>query len=301
MNKFRRLCIVDKTGLNEQAIERLRGLSDALDCYDDYPTDQEEIARRIGDADCVVVSYNTVIGEQALAACPNVRYIGMACSYYGAKSANVPVEAALARGIVIKGVSGYSDIGPVEFLVCALLSALHGFYGPMYGERPRELVGLPIGVIGVGATGKIAVRYLTALGADVYYNDMRRSEEVEAMGATYLALDELLQKVICITTHIPRNISLINRREFELFGNGKIYVNTAVGPTFDVDDMLAWLAADPKNLYLCDEVGMGGCEAAFRGVANCVYTPKAAGSSIQCTIRLSDGVVQHAKDFLEGK
>ena len=55
MNKFRRICIVDKTGLNEQAIERLRGLSDALDCYDDYPTDQEEIARRIGDADLSLI------------------------------------------------------------------------------------------------------------------------------------------------------------------------------------------------------------------------------------------------------
>ena len=63
---FRKVVVVDNTGMNQWAKDRLRALSETAEFYDDFPTDPAVIRQRIGNADCLMVSYNTRITRARL-------------------------------------------------------------------------------------------------------------------------------------------------------------------------------------------------------------------------------------------
>lgn len=296
-----KIVVLDKAGLNPEAKEKLKNLCKELIIHPDDPKDSAEVLSRLGDADGALLAYGTHIDRAVIEAAPNLKYIGLCCTLYPGKSCNVDLEAAQERGIIVKGVRDYADIGPAEFVVSELIRLLHGFGGKMYKNRPREVTGIRVGIIGAGTTGSLLAKYLGVLGADLYYSDLSRKPELEKAGVKYLPLAELLPTAEVISTHLPRNISLINQKEFACFGDEKIYFNTSVGPTFNIAAMREWLERCPKNFYVCDQVGMGNIAAALSGLDNVIFTNKAAGSSIQCTARLSQKSVQNVMDFLAGK
>ena len=96
---FEKIVVVDSTGLNTWGVERLKELGKEVVFYTGIPETDEEIVNRIGDADCVLVSYNTQIRRNVIEACPNIKYIGMCCTLYSESSANVDIAAARERGI----------------------------------------------------------------------------------------------------------------------------------------------------------------------------------------------------------
>lgn len=130
---FKKTVVIDNTGMDEQARKRLRELSDEAVFYDDFPTDPVVIKARIQDADCLMVSYATLITREILESCPNLRYIGMCCTLYGKSSANVDISYARERGITVLGITDYGDGGVIEYAVGALVWLLHGF-GPGSGD-----------------------------------------------------------------------------------------------------------------------------------------------------------------------
>ena len=101
---FKKIVAVDETLLNEAALEQLKTIGEEVVVYHDFPTEEEEVIRRIGNADCLLVSFRTPIRRRVLDACPNIRYIGMCCTLYNPESSNVDVIEARKRGIT--GVRG---------------------------------------------------------------------------------------------------------------------------------------------------------------------------------------------------
>ena len=104
---FEKIVVVDSTGLNTWGVERLKELGKEVVFYTGIPETDEEIVNRIGDADCVLVSYNTQIRRNVIEACPNIKYIGMCCTLYSESSANVDIAAARERGITVLGIRDY--------------------------------------------------------------------------------------------------------------------------------------------------------------------------------------------------
>ena len=295
---FQKTVVVDNTGMNEWAKRRLGELSEEVVFYDDFPTDSDEIAERVKDADCLMVSYCTLITRQILEKCPKLKYIGMCCTLYNEKSANVDVAYARERGIVVRGITDYGDGGVIEFAVSALADLLHGFKGHQWKERPNEFYNQKIGIVGMGNTGFKLARVLKLMEADVSYSDLRCCEKAEKLGICRRTLEELLKENDIICTLLPKNTCLLREKEFELFGNGKIIVNTSIGPTFDVEAMKKWLSCE-NNYYICDGVGIGDTWEQFHECPNVIYTERCAGSSEQCTLRLSEKSIENVEHFLE--
>lgn len=298
MKKFRKVVVIDDTGLQDSGKKELEQLAEKVVYYNDIPAGEQESIRRIGDADGVLVSYNTRITRNVIEACPGIRYIGMCCTLYSESSANVDIAAAREKGIVVLGIKDYGDEGVVEYIVYELVRLLHG-YGPrQWKKEVYELTGQKVGIIGLGRTGKMIADALRFLGAHVYYYSRTRKLEAEQEGITYLPLEELLAKVDIAGTCLPRNTILCKKGEFNSFGREKIFFNTSVGVTFDVPALRAWLE-DSSNFFLCDKVGMGGCENVLASLDNVLYTPKVAGHSVQCMQRLTDKVIANVRSFLE--
>ena len=77
---FKKLVAIEPVNLVSQAEEELRGYAGEITLYEDVPSGDEEIIRRIGDADAVLVSYTSRISRCVIESCPSIRYIGMCCS-----------------------------------------------------------------------------------------------------------------------------------------------------------------------------------------------------------------------------
>ena len=232
---FKKIVAVDETLLNEAALEQLKTLGEEVVVYHDFPTEEEEVIRRIGNADCLLVSFRTPIRRSVLDACPNIRYIGMCCTLYNPESSNVDAIEARKRGITVLGVKDYGDEGVVEYVVSELVRLLHGFGNVRWLEESTELTGRKVGIIGLGKTGGMIAEAMRFFGAEVLYYSRTRKAEAEAKGIAYRPLADLLKEAEIVCTCLPRNNYLLGDPEFALMGDRKILVNTSVGPTFEID------------------------------------------------------------------
>mgnify|MGYP001532197439 CR=1 FL=1 len=268
---FEKIVVVDSTGLNTWGVERLKELGKEVVFYTGIPETDEEIVNRIGDADCVLVSYNTQIRRNVIEACPNIKYIGMCCTLYSESSANVDIAAARERGITVLGIRDYGDEGVVEYVISELVRLLHGFGGKQWRHKAYELGGQKVGIVGLGRTGRMIADALRFLGAEVYYFSRTRKPDAEAAGIAYLPLRELLPEVDILCTCLP---------------------------TFRVPDLQRWLSAHKRNFFLCDEVGIGNYADTLTQFDNVIYTPKVSGHSEQCMERLSQKVIANIESYL---
>ena len=245
--KFNKIVCVDNTKLDDKAISELQKLSKKdVEVYTDYPDSKNEVIKRIDDAEAVIVSWHTQLDEEIIAACPNLKYIGMACSLYDDESANVAVKFAREKGIQVTGISDYGDPGVAEFIISELIQLLNGYKGKQWKEQPQELTDLKIGIIGFGVTGQLLAECLLAFKPDLYYFSRTKKEGWSERGVKYLGLEELLKTCEVISIHLPKNTELLKASEFEILGTGKILINTSLGLPFEEKAFKDWIGKAGK-------------------------------------------------------
>lgn len=254
---FKKLTAIEPVNLTLEAQEKLRQYAQEVILYDDMPANDEEIIARIKDSDAVLVSYTSAIGRNVMEKCPDIRYIGMCCSLYSEESANVDIAYAKSRGIKVLGIRDYGDKGVVEYVLYQLIRILHGYDCPMWEEKPLELTGFKVGIVGLGVSGGMIADALLMMGAEVSYYSRTRKTEKEAEGIEYLPLHELLEKNQAVITCLNKNVILLKEEEFKHLGNKKILMNTSIGTASDPEALKKWLACR-DNLLCCDTKGSLG-------------------------------------------
>ncbi|MDD3252164.1 MAG: D-isomer specific 2-hydroxyacid dehydrogenase family protein [Lachnospiraceae bacterium] len=258
---FEKLVAIEPVSLVADAEKRLYDYAKEVVLFTDIPADNDEIIRRIGDADAVLLSYTSRIDRYVLERCAKIKYIGMCCSLYSEASANVDIAFAREKGITVLGIRDYGDRGVVEFVLSELIRLLHGYDRPMWKELPEELTGLKVGIIGLGVSGGMIADALQFMGAKVSYFSRSRKPEREAAGIAYQPMEELLSGNDVLFTCLNKNVILLHEKEFAAMGNGKILFNTSIGPSHEVPALLDWLNQG-DNYFICDTVGALGDEAA---------------------------------------
>ncbi|MUP47225.1 dihydrofolate reductase [Gramella sp. BOM4] len=295
--KFNRIVCVDETKLNKQAISDLEKYADEVQVYHDYPETEMEVIDRMGDAEAIIVSWRTQIGEEVIKKCQNLKYIGMACSLYDDESANVAVKFAREKDIVVKGIFDYGDPGVAEFIISELIQLLNGYKGKQWRELPKELTDLKIGIIGFGVTGQLLAKCLKPFGAEVYYFSRTRKKDKENE-IKFLPLGELLKTCDVISFHLPKNAEVMGPEEFEHFGNGKILINTSLGLPFEEAAFAKWISSG-SNHAIFDGDGKKELSENTKNLENVIACEKSAGYSSQTLVRLSEKVLQNIADYFK--
>ena len=289
---------IERLNLTPEAENRLSQYAEKVQFYYSLPEDNAAIIKRIGDADAVLLSYTSQIDREVIDACPNIKYIGMCCSLYAPENANVDIAAAEEKGIAVKGVRDYGDEGVPEYVVSELVRLLHGFGGVMWKSFPMELTDIDVGVMGLGTSGTMVARALKFFGANVHYFSRTRKPEIEEQeGFIWMNQEALLKKVDILCTCLNKNVILMDEHAFEVFGDGKIFVNTSIGPSHEVNALKKWLSCG-KNYALSDSVGGLGAEDLLN-YPNVFCPNKTAGTSTLSKIRLSEKVLENLRVFLE--
>lgn len=254
---FKKLVAIEPVSLVEEAEKELSSYAEEVKLYEDIPGDDDEIIRRIGDADAVLVSYTSRINRYVIESCPSIRYIGMCCSLYSEESANVDIACARERGIRVLGIRDYGDRGVVEFVLSELVRFLHGFDRPMFCDLPVEITNLKVGVVGMGVSGTMIAEALQFMGAEISYYSRTRKPELEEKGFEYKALRELLADSQVVFTCLNKNVILLHEEEFQALGEGKLLFNTSIGPSHDIPALAQWLEKK-GNYFICDTAGALG-------------------------------------------
>ena len=295
MKKFRKLVAIEPVSLIPAAEKELYELAEEVILYGDIPSTDEEIAARVGDADCVLLSYTSRLERGALEQCPEVKYIGMCCSLYSPESANVDIRYAASRGITVTGIRDYGDEGVIEYVVSELVRLLHGFGEEPWEEMPREITGLKVGVVGLGKSGGMIADAMHFFGAEVSYFARTEKAWAAEKGYRFLPLKELLAESDVVFCCLNKNTVLLHEEEFKALGNRKILFNTGLSPAWDEEPMAAWL--EGENRLYCDTVGaLGGERWRTHRHVRCMGV--STGRTKQAFVRLSEKVLANMKNYL---
>ena len=300
---FKKLVAVEPLNLIPSAEKALADYAEMVEIYHDIPSSVDEMASRIGDADAVLVSYTSTLGEDALEKCPNVKYIGMCCSLYSIESANVDSLYAQSRGITVLGIRDYGDEGVVEYVISELVRCLHGFGEKNEGGQrepwdgvPREITGIKAGIVGLGKSGGMVADALKFFGAEISYFARSEKEEAKKKGYQFLPLKQLLKESEVIVTCLNKNTVLLHEEEFEAMGNRKILFNTGLSPAWDEAPFSKWIDGD--NVCYCDTIIALGNEKFLKHPhVNCMRV--SVGRTRQAFDRLSEKVLTNIETFLK--
>lgn len=293
--KFRKLVAIEPVSLIPAAEKKLYDYAEEVIMYDDIPSDDDEIASRIGDADAVLLSYTSRLEKPALEKCPDVRYIGMCCSLYSPESANVDILYAQSRGITVTGIRDYGDEGVVEYVVSELVRLFHGFGQDAWEGMPREITGLKVGIVGLGKSGGMIADAMKFFGASVSYFARSAKDWAKEKGYVFKPLKDVLAESEVIFCCLNKNTVLLHEEEFKALGNRKIVFNTGLSPAWDEQPFLEWLKGD--NLCFCDTIGaLGGEHLLDHPNVRCMKV--STGRTRQAFDRLSEKVLANIEGFI---
>ena len=308
--------LLDGFGLNRDLDwSALRGLGDCA-LYDRTPAeDDEEILRRIGDAE-LVVTHKTPLRDAVISHTPRLRYIGVMGTGYDV----IDVDSACRRGVVVTNVPAYAEGSVAQFTFSLLLEVtgrvgLHdrlvheGRWSQVpdftFWDKPLlELQGKTMGLVGYGRIAQRVAAMARPFGMRVIYWNHRPKHPADP-GDAQVPLDELLRTADVVSLHViqtPETVGIIDARALALMKPGAILLNTARGGLVNEADVTAALNAGALFAYATDVVGREPIapDNPLITAKNCYITPHIAWAPHETRQRLLDMTVENLKAYLEG-
>ncbi|MCZ8529337.1 2-hydroxyacid dehydrogenase [Alteromonas sp. PRIM-21] len=171
-----------------------------------------------------------------------VKHIALRCAGYN----NVDVSAAAEANISVSRVPAYSPETVAEHTLALILTLnrkTHKAYNrvresnfSLNGLMGFTLHGKTVGVVGTGKIGKAVIRILLGFGCKVLCFDPSQDDDVIALGAQYVPLNELLEQSVIVTLHCPLNeksYHIINADSIAKMPAGVMLINTSRGGLVD--------------------------------------------------------------------
>ena len=164
---------------------------------------------------------------------------------------HVDLPSAKRLGISVVRVPAYSPHAVAEHAVALVLSLnrhLHRAYNrtrdgdfSLHGLTGFDLVGKTVGVVGTGQIGATFARIMAGFGCELLAYDPYPDPQVEALGARYLTLDQLLAQAQIISLHCPLNEHtrhMINMDSLYRMQRGAMLINTGRGALVDTPALI---------------------------------------------------------------
>ncbi len=292
------------------AEQQLRALGDVTIYTERGADDQAELARRVGDAVCVVnIRSHAKFTERVLDACPNLELI----SIWGTGTDNVDLAVCARRGITVANTPGVNAHAVAEHTMALMLAVTRRIptvdRAVRAGEWPRgfsmQLEGNTLGIVGLGAIGARVARLASAFGmkilASTWGDDAGRAA---AVGATHVPLETLLRESDVVSLHLRLSDDtrgILGRDRLALMKPTAVLVNTARGALVDHDALVAALqggqiAGAGLDVFHVEPMPPGD---PLRELPNVVLTPHSAGMTPQVIDAGLKRTVENVERFLD--
>lgn len=232
----------------DDGLDPIRAACEADVWTDELPPPRAELLRRVAGCRGILTLLTDRVDDELLeAAGPGLRVV----SNYAVGYDNVDVMACHRRGVAVGNTPGAltettADLAWALILATARRVAEGDRYvraGQWRTWGPRLLLGSDVhgatlGIVGLGRIGAAVARRAVGFEMTVLYHSRTRvAAELEAsLGATYVPLDELLQRSDIVSVNAaltPETRGLIDAVALARMKPTAILVNTARGPIVD--------------------------------------------------------------------
>ena len=288
-----------------------------------------EIIPHVADCDGLVV-VSTSLPTAVIGALTNCRVI----SRRGAGTDKIDVARATQCGILVTNVPDFCVEEQADHTLALLLMLVrhmprmqHGLISGDYArtrqtsERNQRMAGRTLGLVGFGLSAKATARRAQgfALRVIATRQNMRRTDDADALGVTLVDLDTLLRESDFVSLHMPlsaKSYHLFDEARLRKMKPGAFLINTSRGAL--VDEVA--LAAALQNGH----VGGAGIDT-FEGInvfaetntptppdhplvrlldhpdINLVLTPHVAAGSEQAMQDVSRGAIENVAAVVSGR
>ncbi len=212
--------------------------------------DREAMKRLLADCEGVIVGVDP-LDAQVMAAAPRLRAIAK----YGVGVDNIDLEAARARGIKVSRTVGANAEAVADYAMTLMLAVARraaaidarcrrGDWGKI---TTRDISGGVLGLLGLGAIGRLVARRAQGFGMTVMaYDPFWDEDYARANGIVKASPEEICAQADVISLHLPlteETRGTIGAPELAQMKPDAILVNTARGGLIDENALLDALAA----------------------------------------------------------
>ena len=235
-------------------------------------TSEFELTDDIAQADAILVRSADMLSMDIPS---NVKVIARAGAGYN----NIPTEALAARGIPVFNTPGANANGVKELVICGMLLAARDVVGGIEwckenatdpaiaksAEKAKkafaggEILGKTLGVIGLGAIGKLVVGASEALGMKVIGYDPYLSKDAAAAISDTMTFTSDLSLVYqlsdYLTIHVPATpgtIGMIDEAACEQMKPGCVFLNFSRDTLVETQAMKRALVTGKVRCYVTD-------------------------------------------------
>ena len=287
-----------------------------LTVYDRTPYENEEIIRRIGDAE-IVFTNKCPVSKETIDACPGLKFISVLATGYNI----VDYKYAAEKGIPVSNVPAYGTASVGQFAIALLLEICHhvqhhseAVHSGRWEANPDwcfwdypliELTGKTMGIIGFGRIGQTTGRIAKAMGMKILVSGSRPTEAGREI-AEYVELERLFAESDVIALHcplFPETQGIINRENIEKMKDGVIIINNSRGGLVVEQDLADALNSGKVYAAGLDVVSTEPIKRdnPLLGAKNCLITPHISWAPKEARQRIMDCSAENLKAFLEGK
>ncbi|MFK7802031.1 MAG: phosphoglycerate dehydrogenase [Anaerolineae bacterium] len=261
--------------------------------------------------DAIITSSNVVIDAPVLAAAKNLRAIG--CT--GIRTRKIDVDAATRQGVMVINTPQANAVSAAEHTMALMLAACrripqahNAMKAGNHDTKPWQgidLSGKTLGIVGLGAIGRLVALRAQAFGMTVMAVDPYISELVgRELGVILVDTDDLLEESDVISLHstvTEETLQIINTESLKQIKDGTVLINITSARLIDplaVADAL-------KSGKLAGAAFDGSFEDVvdgdpFADSPNVVQTPSLATRSEEAIAAVSAEIVTNVLAALRG-
>lgn len=219
-------------------------------------------------------------------------------------------------GVVISSAVAANAVPVAEFTVAQIvLAAKHTWKMAADVNRlrshalrhePPGMFGITVGLISLGAIGKMVAEKLRAFDVSIIACDPTVSSAVaEDLNVKLVGLEEVFSRAEIVSCHAPLLDStrgMLKRHHFEQMKPGATFINTARGGLVRNEDLVAVFGRRPDLTAILDVTDPEPPEldSPLYDMPNIILTPHIAGSMGHECFRMGHYMLEEARRFLAG-
>ena len=241
----------------------------------------------------------------------------------GAGTNNVPVDRCAEKGIVVFNAPGANANAVKELCICGMILAARNIpeglawartlkgsegVGPQIEKGKgqfagTEIMGKTLGIIGLGAIGRLVSDAAISLGMKVIGYDAFLNDDVRALLNPEINvvgdLSDLYPQCDYISIHVPANDAtkgMINKEAFDQMKDGVKFMNFARDKLMNDNDLLAALESGKVAKYVTDFADDAVLNSDVPGI---VVLPHLGASSAEAEDNCACMAVSQVMDYIE--
>jgi D-3-phosphoglycerate dehydrogenase / 2-oxoglutarate reductase len=272
----------------------------------------EELLRKIGEFDALIVRGRTEVTSAVIEAGKRLKVIGRA----GVGVDNIDIAAANRHQVSVVNAPLATTKAVAEFTIALMLSLARSIPRADASMKSgqwlkKELMGVELsgkvlGVIGMGNIGAAVAERAAALGMIILgYDPLIAPEEIKHRGAEAVTINDLYNRSDFISLHVPltpETKSMVNGQAFGLMKRGARLICDARGGVIDETALLGALesgqvAGAALDVFAIEPPGM----TALVAHPNVIATPHIAAQSVESQVRAAQDIASEVLAALRGE